>query len=623
MGRAMYVNGTFAAISVIAGLAVHSGALASVPCEALPASALKSLTPMGSPVANAAYAPSPGALVPRDFSLKLRVSSVKMAAKPTLPDPKIGQRDPTIFPGFQLHLFSNKGQLVPVERGTILRELKPAARASYWQIIPETGRVWQEACDGGWVRAALPITLVNDIENAAHQGLATFLYKDGQASHLRFQFVQETAPYLIPTYFVSWGAANAKAEPLGLTDLEQLRAAHVAEQADNLPSKRWSELAPLTELKRLDGFGGPLDPRWIVGLAIIRDGQIYRQPFETPYGEYPYPMGMRFGVRSVMKSIGVPLSLLRLSQVYGPWVLDLKIGEYVEGLHEKWKQVSFLNAANMATGFGGTGSLVTNPNNIFEGYLGGNYDRWYTAPSHAEKLRAINDTLTPYPWAPGKVVRYRDQDFYLLGIALNNFLRKMRGPSADIWKMLEQEVFLPIGIHHAPTIRTIEPDGQDYATYNAGFYPTLADLAKIAILYSNKGAFRGRQILHRQLTMDLLEAKGALFKQGDSSTRDLPVPFISDLKSSESDPESQPPRGRYMMGFHYKVYQANPVSNEVAYAPVMMGSGENEVTLMPNGLISIRIAKYADLGTGEIANSGKGEMTIEAMQRFAQPAQRR
>lgn len=577
---------------------------------------------MESPIHNAAFAPGSTSAAAPDFSLALTVESARMVTKPALPKPKLDKRDPGIFPGFQLQLFSHKGQLVSVERGTILREARSAERASYWQVIPETGRAWQETCDNGWVRAALPITLVNDFENAAHQGLATFLVKDGQVTRLRFQFVQETAPYLIPSYFVAWGSAEASAAPFGRNDLEQLRAAWEQEQLSDLPMRPWRDLASAADLKRLDGFGGPMDPRWIVGLALVRDREIYLQPFATPYGDYPYPLGMRFGVRSVMKSVGVPLSLLRLSQTYGPWVLDLKVGDYVEGLPEKWKQVRFVDAANMATGFGGTGSFNTNPNNIFDGYLGGDYDRWYTARSHSDKLRAINETLGPYPWAPGKVVRYRDQDFYLLGIALNSFLRKMRGPDADIWAMLEEEVFRPIGIHHAPAIRTIEQDGRGFATYNAGYYPTLEDVAKISILYRDKGAFEGKQILHRQLTEDLLAGRGALFKQGDSSTSSEPVAYAPELLTADDVPESQGIRGRYGMGFHYKVYRASPGTSEVRYVPSMFGSGGNEVILAPSGLISIRFARFSDLGTGEKSYNGRGEMTIEAMERFAHPVRR-
>src|ERR1700733_7583098 len=56
---------------------------------------------------------------------------------------------------------------------------------------------------------AFPIMLVNDTENHAHQGLATFLYRPGEVTGLVIQFVQQTGPYLIKQYFVGWGFGPA------------------------------------------------------------------------------------------------------------------------------------------------------------------------------------------------------------------------------------------------------------------------------------------------------------------------------------------------------------------------------------------------------------------------------
>ena len=69
--------------------------------------------------------------------------------------------------------------------------------------------MWREKGDGDWARAAFPVMLVNDTENHAHQGLATFLYRPGQVSGLMVQFIQQTGPYLIKQYFVAWGFAPA------------------------------------------------------------------------------------------------------------------------------------------------------------------------------------------------------------------------------------------------------------------------------------------------------------------------------------------------------------------------------------------------------------------------------
>ena len=52
------------------------------------------------------------------------------------------------------------------------------------------------------------------------------------------------------------------------------------------------------------------------------------------------------------------------------------------------------------------------------------------------------------------------------------------------------------------------------------------------------------------------------------------------------------------------------------YLPEMNGSGENQVIIFPNGMISIRAAKAAELPPGEKVNSGTGEMTAEAVDRL-------
>jgi hypothetical protein len=50
-------------------------------------------------------------------------------------------------------------------------------------------------------------------------------------------------------------------------------------------------------------------------------------------------------------------------------------------------------------------------------------------------------------------MRYRDQDYYLLGAALDGFLKSVRGPRSDLGEMLQAEGFTPIGIRQVPAIR--------------------------------------------------------------------------------------------------------------------------------------------------------------------------
>jgi CubicO group peptidase (beta-lactamase class C family) len=487
----------------------------------------------------------------------------------------------------------------------MLVETTVGRTASYWDVILQPGRVWREqGDDSGWSRAAFPLMLVNDTDNHAHQGLALFLYKEGEVSELRFQFVQQTAPYLLKQHFIAWGSARLEVVRPGPTELEARRAEFTAEIADRLPAQPWSVLTAQTTPGTLDGFGGPLDPKWVVAAALVRNGTLFYQDVQTPFGTYPYPLEMRFGVRSVMKSIGAPLALLRLAQVYGPFVLALRIGDYVNGLHPKYQRVRFLDAANMASGFGGTGTCKTHPNDPEDGYLEADYDGWYTATSQEEKIAHMAKNLGPYPWEPGTVMRYRDQDFYLLGVAIDRFLKSMRGMQADAWEMLTTEVFAPMGIPHAPVARTREVHGRrGVALFNAGYYPTLDDIAKIALLYQSLGAWRNRQILHRELTEQLVAARCAIVKSGDASIDGQPP----------ADPVNDSPL--YKMGFHFTPYVGH-VSHKRYYLPTMAGSGANEVILYPNKLVSIRFAKAAELPNGEKPNCAEGPLTSRAVDRL-------
>jgi hypothetical protein len=570
----------------------------------LPVATITAAAAPSSPVDNAAFAPGADALPAAPLVGTLRIAQSSMQALPALTHPVVGGRDARLFPALSLTLFSDGATLVPLQRGSMMAELPGKDARSYWTVIPQFGRVWREPGDGEWSRAALPLMLVNDTENHAHQGVATFLYRGGEITALRLQFTQQTGPYLLHQHFVLWGRAATTFTPGAPADLEAQRAAAKRELADRLPAKPWSELEKRFPPGTLAGFGGPLRPKWQVLNALVHDGTLYHQDSATPYGPYPYPLEMRFGVRSVMKSIAAPLALLRLAETYGPYVLDLRIGDYVPGLHPKWGRIRFIDAADMATGFGGFGSVKTNPNDAFSGYLDGDYDAWYTAGPTAEKLALINRHLKPYPWEPGTVMRYRDQDYFLLGLAIDRFLKSVRGPQADLWQMLADEVFKPIGIHHAPAVRTLEPGGARGVIWaNAGWYPTLDDQAKIALLLQAGGAHRGQQLLHRGLTADLLAARGALHIKGDRS-RDFPV--------------AEPSTGddMYRMGYWFPQYTGS-ASGKAFRLPSMQGSGDNRVTIYPNGIIALLMAKAAELPPGEQARDDDASATHRVVDRMA------
>src|ERR1700722_5612686 len=170
---------TTAALVLLCVAAAAAGSVRAA--DLLSLQAFESARPLEAPVQNAAFAPGEDALAAPKFTGVLKTRPVAMRTDPGLEKPVIQGRDTRIFPGLQLEFFTLGNILVPVQRGEMVRESGGGSTASYWRVIPQPGRVWREKGDGEWSRAAFPIMLVNDTENHAHQGLAMFMYRPGQA----------------------------------------------------------------------------------------------------------------------------------------------------------------------------------------------------------------------------------------------------------------------------------------------------------------------------------------------------------------------------------------------------------------------------------------------------------
>jgi hypothetical protein len=69
------------------------------------------------------------------------------------------------------------------------------------------------------------------------------------------------------------------------------------------------------------------------------------------------------------------------------------------------------------------------------------------------------------------------------------------------------------------------------------------------------------------------------------------------------------------MGFHFTPYYDRE-SGRVDYLPTMWGSGESEVILYPNGLVSIRIGKAAGLMDEGTVRNASAPTTAEVVNKL-------
>jgi len=527
------------------------------------------------PVANSLFLPAPGAGPAKHvFSGTVVVPVHPMLTEPARILPaEIEGRKTQLFPGISLDFVSADGYLVPTSRDI---RWDPDSE-SFWQIQVEPGRVWSEDGDHDISRAAFPFVLTSVIENETYNGVATFLYDEDSVSGLRYQVVQQLAPFMIQTRFVAAGQPSIRYLPHPADDriVREFRQ----ELDDRLAWRPWSELERRYGVDTLDDFDSGIDPELVVTSGLVVDNEVYVRSMSTRYGDYPFPREMRHGVWSVTKTAAGLLTLLRMAQKYGDEVLDYRIADYVDvtATHDGWDDVRFRHAMSMATGIG-TGP-ITEPNRIGDGDASNRtsaadfqaYMDWYLAPSVAEKLVEVFK-VPRYPWGPGKVARYRDRDIFTLAAALDALYRQREGADADIWDMMLDEVYRPIGIHHLPMNRTRESDGKGVPLLAWGIYATVDDIAKIAMLLQNGGAHDGVQLLSRTGVAEALY---------ETDVRGLPTG-----RENEYGPQT------YHLSLWHDAYAT--ATGRSYSVPHMSGYGGNIVQLMPNGIVGFRFGNGGD-----------------------------
>ena len=213
--------------------ALVSAAAQCAPVQRISAAELLSHTWSGGVITNTAFSPGSDAGVEHAAFLgTIQLTETQMLTRPTaLSTPLVLGRDPKLFPGVAISFFSDRGDLVPFTQ-EVIRYGSGKSGRSYWDILVQPGRVWSEPNDGGWSRAGFPFALVNSLEGETHNGLATFLYKDGRISNLRFQIVQQTAPYYVKDNFVASGLVAANFAPAATGQLSSFKRVYEEDRRD-------------------------------------------------------------------------------------------------------------------------------------------------------------------------------------------------------------------------------------------------------------------------------------------------------------------------------------------------------------------------------------------------------
>ncbi len=453
------------------------------------------------------------------------------------------------LPGFDIELVQDGEFLVPLVQGPV------DTGHEWWDLVLRPGRVWDEAADDGYSRAAIPFALKERREDCVHNGVMSFLFNDqGDVSNAAFQISNQTCRYM---QFEMRGLLGATYEPGPIEGaIESINLAR---------ENRQSRLAQRPIATISDDYAGAnpsefgsaeeIDPGDLSVYGFVIDGTHYVSGCDTPQGEYPYCDDMALPSYSTAKSLVGGLGLMLMEADY-PGTAAAPITDYVPECGDDWQGVTIEHALDMTTGHFGSSKLHADENSSTTG-------RFFNGDDHATK---IDYACNEYPRQsdPGEHLVYHTWDTYLAGTAINSRLKSIAGPDADFYDdMLVERIWKPLGLSllSQATRRTYDDVAQPFTGFGLTFVRD--DVARLAqFIGEQDGRLNGEEILDR----DLFDA----IKQ---RVPDDPG-FVAELEAM-----------RYNNGFRSFDVSGYLGCDEPAWVVVLSGFGGIIVAIMPNDTV--------------------------------------
>ncbi len=378
------------------------------------------------------------------------------------------------LPPLTLDLVSDGSWVVPARRGP------RAVDHPYWEVLVEPGRVWADPARPEWTRVSLPFSLKESNQNCLHNGLLRFgLSAQGIVSGLEWQVASETCQYL---KFDAWGRSSARFERRPLESARRLVADHVAERAARLPVRPLEALLEIDPDLDLAALAPPASDD-ATAWGVVLDGVHYRSDCPTRQGPHPYCELVALPSYSTAKSLFAGLVFLNMVKRW-PELEAVEVPDLVPECDlpdGRWKGVRLRHLVDMTTGnFDSTEFHADESAEKMQPF--------FLATGNAGKLRFACEAW-PRHAAPGTAPVYHSTDDYLLGVALNRFLKDLLGASADIHRdILARDILGPVNpgplLDH--TQRTYDEAAQPFVAYGLYYHPD--DVARIGAWLQNDAA---------------------------------------------------------------------------------------------------------------------------------------
>lgn len=388
------------------------------------------------------------------------------------------------LPPLNISFVHNGSAIIPVTRRAIESD------HPYWEWIVEPGNIWQR--DDGDVQISLPFALMERNANCIHNGLLTFrISPKGQTSSAIYQIGAETCAYL---QFDLWGTTPVD---YAVHEVEQSRFVNDA-YANELSAQL--NINPIESLANADEYGASdeVAPSSMTLYGYVDGKTHYVGGCETRFGPYPFCDVMDLPSYSWAKSLVGGVGLMRLEKIY-PGVKDALVSDYVSACtRDDWAGVRFEDLLDMSSG-------VYNSDIYDEDESSLEMRDFFVAQSHAEKIEIACKGF-PRQQEPGRRFVYRTADTYILGVAMNAYLRvKTEDTDADFYDDLIVPIWRRLGLSPLAndTRRTYDQVRQPFTGWGLVLHRN--DIALISNFLQNRGRIKDEPVLDDEMLAAALQ----------------------------------------------------------------------------------------------------------------------
>ena len=313
---------------------------------------------------------------------------------------KIYQDNHKNIPKFEIEISSLDGKVYP--KNTKIIETNHL----FWNIQFGVGSSKLEISSSNTL-ITLPFSLIHKSANCIHNGIGVFsISNDNQISNIIFEIASETCAYYkfdyVGLYSANFQLTNA------LPNLSNNSDKNII-SIENL-YKRYN----LTNKSFLNS--DYIDPSNVTMFGLIDSNNHYVSSCMTRLGNYPFCDQILLPSYSLAKSIAGTFSLSLLESQYGS-ISNLYVSDLVpECYGRKWKNVTLNNLSDMSTG------QYFNSIHDFDESSVASSEVIFMFEEHKDKIKKACSAF-PKKTKPGTRFVYHTSDTYILGLALNNYLK--------------------------------------------------------------------------------------------------------------------------------------------------------------------------------------------------------